>query len=270
MNCRQLTHTLNSQLILAMGATLSYLRSAPKQQPYSRYHEHTSNQFCQGCKPISIVDNGDPALPSMIDLYTRLVAVEKDLHLFRAGNSSKDAVIQYLLHSSVSTSGFKQTTINLREQLRVLKAALDRTQKENEEVKNKLAKAENFILALSSPSCPIHKPQPSSASDAPLKSNASTEDLIDLLGFDTESGNSKSMEQDTALRIELSENESNNEEDSTNVVPDQSLYQSFDSELQGSSYIVHFPNSDEEGKLRDNVKVLTILLCSEIWRRSES
>lgn len=258
-----------------MGATLSYLRFAPKQQPYPRYHEHTSNQLYQGCEPISFVSNGEPALPSIIDLYTRLVAVEKDLHLFRAGYSSKEAVIQYLLHKSVSNFGFKQTTIHLKEQLRVLKVVLDQTQKENEEVKHKLAKAEDFIFALSTPNCIIHKPQSSpaivgSSGDIPSKSNASTDDLIDLLGCSPESGNAESMEQDTALRHELSEDESNVEGQSTNAVPDQSLYQSFDSGLPEPPYIVRFSDSDEEEKFGDNVKVLTILLCSETWRRSES
>ena len=262
-----------------MGATLSYLRSAPKQQPCPLHHEHTSNRLCQGCEPISLVGNGDPALPSMIDLYTRLIVLEKDFHLFRAGNSSKEAVIQYLLHSSVSNSGFKQSTVHLKEQVQVLKAALDRTRRENEEVKEKLAKAENVILALSnpmqSPSCPIPRPQPSSAmfsnsSDIPSKSNASMDDLIDLLGGGSESDNPKSMEKDTTLRSELSEDEANIEGLSTNGVPDQSVYQSFDSGFPDFfdsgfpdfPYIVHFPESDEEGKAGDDVKVLTLLLCS--------
>ena len=258
-----------------MGAALSYLRSAPKQQSYPRYHEHTSNQIYQGYEPISIVSNGEPALPSPIDLYTRLAAVEKDLHLFRAGNSSKEVVIQYLLHSSVSNSGFKQINIHLKEQLRVLKAVLDQIQKENEEVKHKLAEAEDVIFALATPECPGHKPQSSpaifsSSSDIPSKSNAYTEDLIDLLGCSSESGNPKSMEQDTTSRDEVSEDESNIEGQFTNAVPDQSLYQSFDSGFSEPSYIVHFPDSDEEGKFGDNVKVFTMLLCSENWRRSDS
>ena len=276
MICHWFAHDFIFQFTFAMGATLSYLRSAPKQQPYPIHHEHTSNQLCQGCEPISRVGSGDPTLPSMIDLYTRLIALYKDFHLFRSGNSSKESVIQYLLHSSFSNSGFKQSTVHLEEQVQVLKASLDRTRRENEEVKEKLAKAENVILALSNPmqtpSCPIPRPQPSSAmfsnsSDIPSKSNASMDDLIDLLGGGSESDIPKSMEKDTNSRSELSKDESNIEELSTNLVPDQSVYQSFDSGFPDSGfpdfpYIVHFPESDEEGKAGDDVKVLTLLLCS--------
>ncbi|CAF9908534.1 MAG: hypothetical protein ALECFALPRED_004667 [Alectoria fallacina] len=247
-----------------MGATLSFLGYASHQQPYSRYHEHVSQQL--NCPshggPTIILGSGDAASPSIIDLCIRLAALKKDLQISRAGNTNKEAVIQYLLQSSVSNARVKQTTVQLKEQFLILKTAIDRTTKENEEIKDKLSKVEDTIFALSAPSVPNSRPQStstsfSSRSDFPPKGELATENLIDLLGCSQEADSAKLMEEDTTLLEEFYEDGSDIEGVFKNTTPDPSLHQFSDSEFEGSSYIVHFADSDEDAKPQDAIEVST-------------
>ena len=234
-----------------MGATFSYL-CYPSHQPIN-----------QGCASSPILDNKDAASPSIIGLYTRLTALEKDLEISRVGNTNKEAVIQYLLQSSVSNARFKETTVKLKEQLIVLKATIDRIYKQNDEIKDKLGRAEDTISALSTSNFLDSKSTSKSCStrsEFPPTSDVMTEDLIDLMGCSQESDSVKLTGEDTTLIDGLYEDQSDIEGVSENTTPDQSLHQSSDADFEGSSYIVHFSDSDQDDKAQDVVKVSTQVL----------
>ena len=232
-----------------MGATLSYLGYAPNEQSYASFHERRSQQLHQCCEPILILGNGDAASPSVIDICTHLVTLEKDLKISRAGNISKEAVIQYLLQSSVSDTRFQEFTVQLNAQFLALKTTIDQTNKENENIKDKLRKAEEAIMSLSTPSAPYstsQSPSFSNYTDLPTKSKAVTEDLIDLLGCSHECDSAKLMGEDSTLPNESYEDETDTGEIAQKITPDQNLHQSSDLDYEGSSYIVHFTNSGED------------------------
>ncbi len=251
-----------------MGATLSYLGYASHQQPLPRSHEHVSQQLHQGRGPTLIFRTEDSASRSIIDLCARLAALEKDLQISRAENTNKDAVIQYLLHSSVSNARVNEDTVNLKEQLLVLKTTIARMRKENEEIKDRLQKAEDVIFAVATPSIPNSRPQStstsfSSRSDSPAKSCGVTEDLIDLLGCSNESDIAKCKEEDTTLLDEDYEDELETEGEFNNTTPDQSLHLSFDTEFEGPAYITHFADSDEDAKPQNAVEVSGEVMLQE-------
>ena len=232
-----------------MGATLSYLGYAPKQQSYTHFHERRSQRLHQRCGPIIILGNGDAASPSVIDICTRLVTLEKDLQISRAGNTSKEAVIQYLLQYSVNDTRFQEFTVQLNAQFLALKTTIDQTNRENEKIKDKLRKAEEAIVSLSTPSVPYPTSQSPSFSNyinLPTKSEAVTEDLIDLLSCSHECDSTKSMEEDSTLPNKSYEDETDTGEVAQRLTPDQSMHQSSDLDYKGSSYIVHFTNSGED------------------------
>ena len=228
-----------------MGATLSYLGYAPNQQSYTRSHERRTQQLHQCCGPILILGNGDAASPSVIDICTRIVTLEKDLKISRAGNGSKEAVIQYLLQHSVSDTRFQEFTVQLNAQFLALKMTVDQTNKENENIKDKLRKAEEAIISLSTPSVPYstsQSPSFSNYTDLPTKSKAVTEDLIDLLDCSHECDSAKLMGEDSTLPDESYEDESDTGEGAQKITPDQPS----DLDYEGSPYIVHFANSGED------------------------
>ena len=236
-----------------MGATLSHLGYASHQQ----YHnKRVPQQLHQGCGPIPILGKGDAASFSFIDLCTRLVALEKDLQISRADNSNKEVVIQYLLQSSVGSAGIKETTAQLKRQLLALKTTIDRTNEENEGIKEKLGKAEEAIIALSTPSVPTSGPQStctsfSSCTGPPAKTGAETEDLIDLLGCNQLSESAKLTEGDSTLLDEDFTDEPDIERLSQRANLHQALHQYSVSEVGGSSYFVHFADSEEDAKPQD-------------------
>ena len=243
-----------------MGATLSYLGYASHQQPRPHSHEHVFQQLHQGRGRILIFGTEDSASRSIIDLCARLATLEKDLQISRAENTNKEAVIQYLLQPRVSNAHVNEITAHLKEQLLVLKMTIDRTKKENEEIKDRLLKAEDAILAVATPSVPNSRPQSTSTSfsncsDSTAKSVVVTEDLIDLLGCSQESDVAKCKEEDTTLLDEDYEDELETEREFNNTTPDQSLHLSFDTEFEGPSYITHFADSDEDAKPQDAVEV---------------
>ena len=232
-----------------MGATLSYLGYAPNQQSCTRFHERRSQQLHQCCGPILILGNGDAASPSVIDICTRLVTLEKDLKISRAGNGSKEAVIQYLLQHSVSDTRFQEFTVQLNAQFLALKTTIDQTNKEHENIKDKLRKAEEAIISLSTPSVPCstsQSPSFSNYTDLLTKSKAVTEDLIDLLDCSHECDSAKLTGEDSTLPDESYEDETDTGEGAEKITPDQNLHQSSDLDYEGSPYIVHFANSGED------------------------
>ena len=233
-----------------MGAILSYFGYASQQQTNIRSNEHVLQQLHQCCGQIVILGNGHAASPSVIDLCTHLIAQEKDLLLARAGNTNRDAVIKYLLQHHASNSRVEEITVQLKAQFLVLKMSIDRTDKENEEIKDRLRKAEGAIVALATPSVPDAPSQSTSisnCSDSPAKSEAVTEDLIDL-GCSQESDSARLMEEDSTLRDEFSENESDNEVESqgTGTTPYQALHDFADLEYCGRPYLVHFADKTED------------------------
>ena len=232
-----------------MGATLSYLGYAPVEQSYVSFHGRRSQQLHQCCGPTLILGNGDVASPSVIDICTHLVTLEKDLEISRASNISKEAVIQYLLQSSTSDTQFQEFTVQLNAQFLALKTTIDQTNKENENIKDKLRKAEEAIMSLSTPSVPYstsQSPSFSNYTDLPTKSKAVTEDLIDLLGSNHECDSAKLMGEDSTLPNESYEDETDTGKIAQRIMPDQNLHQSSDLDYEGSSYIVHFTNSGED------------------------
>lgn len=232
-----------------MGATLSYLGYASNQQSYAPFHERRSQGLHQCCSPILVLGNGDAASPSVIDICTRLFNLESDFKISRADNSSREAVIQYLLQYGVSDTQFQQFVVQLDAQFLALKTTIDRTNRENENIKDKLRKAEEAIISLSTTRIPYSTSQSPSVSkynDLPTKSKVVTEDLIDLLGCSHECDSAKLMGEDSTLLDESSEDETDNGEIAQKTTPDQNLHQLSDLEYEESSYIVRFTNSGED------------------------
>lgn len=245
-----------------MGATLSYLGYASHQQRFSRSHEPVSQQLHRRCGQTVILGNGDAASLPIIDLCTHLGALEKDLEICRAENTNKEAVIQYLLQSSVDNTCVKETIEKLKGQLLVLKTIINRTNKETDKNRDRLGKVEDSIYALSTPSVPSPRPDStstsfSSCSECSPNSGVVAEDLIDLLDCSQESDIAKLMGEDTTLLDESYEDESDIEGVFKSTTPDQSLYQSFASEFEGHPYITHFADSDETSKVQDSTKAST-------------
>lgn len=240
------------QLTSKMGAILSYLGYAPDQQPCPDPHCRVAQH--QGWRPTVHLGNDDTASPSIIELYTRLTALEKDLKISQAGNIEKEAVIQYLLQSSVTNTRVKESTIKLKEQLLLLKTTIDQNNKENEEIKDKLGKAEDTIFALSRRSVLNSRSQStstsfSSCSDSLPKSEVVTEDLIDLSGCSQESDSAKLTEEDTTLLDDIYDDKLDIEDIKTDTAPGQPSHEShnsLDSEFQDFPYLVHFADNDEE------------------------
>ena len=231
-----------------MGATLSYLGYAPCQQSCTPFHERHFQQLRPRCGPILILGNEDAASAYVNDICTRLVTLEKDLQISREGNISKEAVIQYLLHYKVSDTQLKEFTVQLSAQFLALQTTIDQTNKENENIKDKLRKAEEAIISLSAPSTPCSTSQSPSFIDytgLPTKSTAATEDLIDLLDCSHECDSGKLMGEDSTLPNELDDDETDTEAIAQRITPDQNLHQLSDLDYDGSSYIVHFTNSSE-------------------------
>ena len=246
-----------------MGAIISYLGYAPDQQSNPDSHYRVAQH--QGWGPPPHLGNDDTASPSIIDLYTRLTALEKDLKISQAGNIDKEAIIQYLLQSRVSDARVKESTMKLKEQLLHLKTSIDRNHKENEEIKDKLGKAEETIYALSRRSVLNSRPHStsksfSSRSDSPSKSEVVTEDLIDLSGCSEESDSAKLTKEDTTLLDDFYEDDSDTQAVSKSTMPGHSLHRLSDSEFEGSSYIFRFSDSDENDEPQDDVKVSTEVL----------
>ena len=232
-----------------MGATLSYLGYASNQQSYTPFNERRSQWLHQCCGPILVLGNGDAASPSVIDLCTRLVTLETDLKISRADNSSRDAFIQYLLQYGVSDTQFQQFLVQLDAQFLALKTTIDRTNRENENIQDKLRKAEEAIVSLSTARVPCSTSQSPSFSkntDLPTKSEIVTEDLIDLLGCSHECDSAKLVGGDSTLPDECYEDETDNGEEGQNLTPDQNLHQPSDLDYEGSPYIVRFTNSGED------------------------
>ena len=245
-----------------MGATLSYLGYASHQQSCPGLREHATQHFDQGCGSRCVPGNQGAASLSVIDLCTCLGATEKELLLFRVENAKKEAVIRYLLQSSNSDSNvdIKEIVVQLKEQHLALRTIINRINKESEEIKSKLRKAEEAIVTLSTLSFPGSGHQStstsfSSYSNCPTLGEVVTEDLIDLLGCSQEFDNAKLSEEETNLldNFDVSENE----EVLEITTPDRSVYQSFNLEHEGPSYIVHFAESDEGGNPSDSVNVPT-------------
>ena len=248
-----------------MGATLSHLGYASHQRYYNK---GVPQQLHQGCGPIPILGKGDTASFSVIDLCTRLVALEKDLQISRADNSKKEDVIQYLLQSSVGDAGVKETSVQLKKQLSALKTVIDRTSEESEEIKEKLGKAEEAIIALSTSSVPTSGPHStctsfSSCTGPPATSGAETEDLIDLLGCKQGSDSAKLTEEDSTLLDDDHTDEPDIAGVSQRVMLHQALHHLSVSEVGGSSYFVHFANSEEDAKPQDTATLSVNVLRRE-------
>lgn len=250
-----------------MGATFSYLGYASHQPRHSQSHEHISQQFHSSCGQTVVLGKEGAASLPIIDLCTRIGASEKDLELCRTENAKKEAVIQYLLQSSVSNTRISEITEKLKERLSALTTTIDRTNKEYGE---RLLKVEDSVYALSTRSILISGPVSTSTSfsgcsDCPQNSGVVAEDLIDLLDCSQESDSVKLMGDETTLLDQSCEEESNPESVVKNATPNQSLRQSSDSEFQDFPYIVHFTDNDEEGNPNDSVKVATKVRCPRIW-----
>ena len=257
---------LVSQFAFAMGATLSYLGYTSHKQ---HYHEHVPQQLHPDYEPIPILGSGDAASSYVIDLCTRLGALEKDLQISRAENADKEAVIQYLLQSNVSNAGIKEIMVQLKRQLLILKAAIDRTKKENEEIKEKVGKAEEAIAALYTTGISCPGPQSTSTSfnghiDSSEKIEAMTEDLIDMLDYSQGLDSAKLIEEDITLLDKNYDEESDIEGVLQRTTPDQAPHQSSDSEFEGSSYLMHFADTGEDAKPQDTVTLSTEVLHREV------
>ena len=251
-----------------MGVVASYLGYRSQKQSFTP-HGDFPQQLHEGYSLPLILDNRVADFPSMANLYTRLAATEKDIQVSRAQNKNKEAVIDYLLQTNIRNASVKPSTAQLQRQLLVLSTAIERTHKELGEINDKLGKAKDTIIALTTLNAPISRSQSISTSSSnrsyPLpKSEAVSEDLIDLLDCSQDFSHEKALEEDTTLLDNYYEDESEIEGLFKDANRDPIIPQSSDSEFESSSYIVHFTDSDEVDSQGDAVKVSETVLHQEV------
>ena len=221
-----------------MGVVASYLGYRSRKQSFTPY-----GAFSQQLHQVSIAN-----------LCTQLVAMKKDIQVSQAQNKNKEGVIEYLLQTNVRNASVKGSTAQLQRQLLALRAAIEQTHKEVGEIKDKLGKAEDAIIALSTLNAPNSKSQSistcSSNRSYPLPSSEVVSgDLIDLLDYSQDCSYVMAVEEDTTLLDKYYEDDSETEGVLKDAVRDQLIPQPSDSEFEGSSYIVHFTDSDENDTL---------------------
>ena len=238
-----------------MGATFSYLGYASHRQSCPRSREHVTQQFNQYCGPLCVLSSGEVASLSFADLCTRLGATQKDLEISRAENAKREAVICYFLQSSHRSSnvGIKEAIVQLKEQHLALKATIDGINKENEEIKSKLGKAEEAISSLSSTSFD---------SNCPTLGEVVSEDPINLFGYSEQLDDTKLNEEERILPDDLDVSEN---EDLGTTSPNRSLHQSLDLDSKKPPYIFRFTESNEGGKPSDDVNFHTKVRCSKSY-----
>lgn len=248
-----------------MDSCTSHLGYNTHQHPHSLGDEHVSQQnYPSGLgRPSVHVTNGLPVSHRSIDLFTRLIALEKDLQISQTENTKKEAVIQYLLYSKVSNA----ETEKLKEQNNNLEKEIARLNDDSERVKDKLGKALDTIFALSTPNVAGVVSQSISASCSscckpPSVEALKTEDLIDLLKSSEECASAVQTEEDTTLLDDIYDEVLDNK-----TTLEHSLHESLESpnlEFQAPPYIVHFADNDEEGKPNDSAKDVTSVRCLEV------
>ena len=247
-----------------MGVIASYLGYRSQKQFFTP-HGVFPQQLHESYSLPLILDNEVAKSPSVTKLCTQLAAMEKDIQVFRAQNQNKEAVIDYILQTNVRDTCVKQSTAQLQGQLLTLRAAIERTHKEVGEINDKLGKAKDAIIALTTLNAPSSRSQSiltsSSNRSYPLpKSEAVSEDLIDLLDCSQDSSHAKAVEEDTTLLDDYYEDDPEIEGVPKNATRDQLDSQSLDSVFEDSSYIVHFTDSNEDDTQGDAVKVSTTVL----------
>ncbi|KAM0794336.1 hypothetical protein BDR22DRAFT_711242 [Usnea florida] len=244
-----------------MGVTTSYLSYRSQKQSLTP-HGGFPQQLHEGYSLPLILDNGVTDSPSIANLYTHLIAMEKDIQVSRAQNRNKEAVIDYLLQTNFRNASVKESTAQLQGQLLALKATIERTHKEVREINEKLGKAKDAIIALTT----LNAPSPRSQSILTTSSNRSYshpnseavgEDLIDLLYCSQEPSHAKAVGEDTTLLDDYYEDDSEIKGIIKNTTRDQLNSQFSDSEFESSSYIVHFTDSDGDDTQGDAIKLST-------------
>ena len=250
-----------------MGVVASYLGFRHQKRSFTPYGA-SRQQLHQVCSLPPILDDGVAASPSIINLCTQLAAMEKDIQVSQAQNKNKESIIDYLLQSNVRNASIKGSTAQVQGQLLALRAAIEQTHKEVRGIKDKLEKAEDAIIALSTLNAPSSESQSISTSSSnrsypPPKSEALNGDLIDLLDCSQDSSHATAVEEDTTLLNNDYDDDSEIEGILKNAIRDQLISQSSDSEFEGSSYIVHFTDSDQDDIQGDAVKTSTTVLHQE-------
>lgn len=244
-----------------MGATPSHLGYTPLHQPCLDSHDRTPQGLHQGWGPSLTLGNEDATSPSIIGLYTRLTALEKDLQISQEENANKEAIIRYLLNNSkLSNAPFDTEIGKLKVQNSNLKKKIARMNEDSGRLKEKLRTARATIFALS-----VHGVAAVGSQSVPPSCNnrcksPSSEVLIDLLGSCEEDASAVPSEEDTTLLGDIYDNDLDVEGIETEITPGQSLHEShnpLDSESQDYPYLVHFADSDEEDKMKEGVESVT-------------
>ena len=243
-----------------MGVVASYIGYRSRKQSFTPYGA-LSQQLHEVCRLPLIIGDGVTASPSITNLCTQLAAIEKDIQVSQAENKNKESIIDYLLQTNVRNASVNGSTAKLQGQLRALRAAIEQTHKEVREIKDKLEKAEDAIIALSTLNAPGSRTQSISTNRSyPPPSG----DLIDLLDCTQDSSYAKAVEEETTLLDDYYEDDSETEGVLKNTIRDQLKPQPFDSEFEGSSYIVRFTDSDEDDTHGDAIKTSTTVLHQEV------
>ena len=243
-----------------MGATLSHFGYAPLQQSCLDSHARVTQRLHQGWGPTLILGNEDATSPSIISLYTRLTALEKDLQISQEGNTNKEAIIQYLLNSyKVSNATLDTETEKLNEQNSNLKKKIAQMNEDSGRLIDTLRKALDTVSALSTHGVTPVGSQSVSPSCSNRCQSPSSEVLIDLLGSYEGDASAVLTEEDTTLLSEIHGNDLDVEGIEREITPGQALHEShssLDSEFQDYPYIIHFANSDEEDISKEDVEFM--------------
>ena len=251
-----------------MGVAASYLGYKSQKQSSTPYGV-LPQQLHEGHSLPLILDDGVAASSSIANLHTRLAVMEKAIEVSRALDKHKETLIGYLLQTLVKNVSIQESTAQLQGQILALRAAIELTHKEIGEIKDKLGKAKDAIIALTELNAPGSRSQSifTSSSDRSYpfpKSEAVSEDLIDLLDCSQDCSHAKAVEEDTTLLDDYYDDDPEIEGVLKTATRDQLNSQSSDSEFEGSPYIVHFTDSHEDDTPGDAVKVSKTILHQEV------
>jgi hypothetical protein len=200
---------------------------------------------------------------TIVDLSTRLAVLERDYQNSQAENSKQEAVIQYLLHSVVGQGPSEKKATELGDQVSSLKERNSELTKDAEQLRSQLQQALDIIFTLSTPIAAGFAVQPAQNNDRDCGKGSKIatvdlvgkNDLIDLLECVEGSSDVKLDGEETTLLEDDYNDVSDDGVEIGKIAGDQSMSQSFSSDLTDeSSYIHRFVRNKSNVELHDDVK----------------
>ena len=200
---------------------------------------------------------------AIVNLSTRLAVLERDYQNSQTENSKKEAAIQYLLHSKVGQGPSEKEIAELGDQVSSLKERNSELTKDAEQLRSQLQQALDIIFTLSTPIAAGFTPQSAQSYDRDCVKGSKTasvdpvenNDLINLLECVEEYSDAKLNGEETTVLEDDYDDLSDDGIEVGKTARDQSLSQSFSSDLTDeSSYNHRFVRDNGNVKLHQDVK----------------